>query len=122
MSTKMELIEGQVWSYKSRTAESDSEARVIKIDDFGVHISLNNLKVVNPETSSGYSSEVSHFPMDLKAFEDSVIELKRIDDHFEEDYLSGFDVWLEENTNGDAGYFTVSIREAVQFIEDTLTQ
>jgi hypothetical protein len=118
----MELIEGQVWSYKSRAAESDSEARVIKIDGFGVHISLNNLKVVNPQTCSGYSSEISHFPMGLKAFEDSVIELKRIDEHFEEDYLSGFDVWLVENTNGDAGYFTVSIREAVKFIEDTLTQ
>jgi len=118
----MVFIEGQVWSYKSRETENNSEARVIKIDDFGVHISLNNLKIVNPETPSGYSSEVAHFPMDLSAFSESLTELIRVDHYFEEGYLSGLDVWLAENQNGDAGYFTISIKDAVQFIEDTLTQ
>ena len=117
----MEISEGQVWKYKTRDIESSSEVRVIKVDEIGVHISMNNLKIKNPDAPNGFSAEVSHIPMELEHFQASVIELLRTEKEFEDDYLSGYNSWHHQLMNdGDVGYFTIQISDAIKYMEEAL--
>jgi hypothetical protein len=107
---EMELKEAQIWSYKARLHEVNSELITIKIDDENIHyIALRGLLIKNDEAPNGLSGVVSHFPFDEKALKDSLKSLVASYIEFEEDYLDGYESWLEEYTYGDPGYFTVSV-------------
>lgn len=118
-----QISEGQVWKYKTRDLENTSEVRVIKVDEHGVHISLNKLMIKKPNAPTGYSAEVSHLPMRLDYFKSSVIKLLRKEEKFEDDYLSGYSTWHNQLINGDdVGYFTIHISEAIEYMEEALNQ
>jgi hypothetical protein len=119
----MELKEGQLWTYKARQHEVSSELIIIKIDDENIHhVALRGLKIKNDQAPNGFSSDVSHFPFDEQALKDSLVSLVASDFEFEEGYLEGYESWLEDYTYGDAGYFTTSVAEAIEYIEIALNQ
>jgi hypothetical protein len=114
---------GQIWKYETRLNEIDSTFTIVKIDDINgkrvIHISLSGLKIKSPQAPNGYSDIISHMPFAEEALKEFVVELVGIADELP-DFEEGYDQWKEAADKGEAGWFTISIAEAIQVIEDTI--
>lgn len=121
-----EYSEGQVWSYKTRTGEEKSTVLINKVElneKLGkiYHISLNGVKVKNPHIAGGFSSELPHFPVSEETLKKSLI--KHISNRAPNpDYIEGYNTWKAAFDMGEAGIFTISVSETVEFIEQTINQ
>ncbi len=115
---------GQIWSYKTRANETNSTLQILKIeknnDEEIIHISVSGLNFKNPNKENGKSEEIGHLPFSKEALSKSVTKLvgknKKLP-QFEE----GYKIWKEAYDNGNAGIFSVSVSEAVDFVEETLS-
>jgi len=120
-----DLLEGQVWNYKTRAIEPDSKLIIVQIDKINeeeiFHISLNGLRLKNPQSDEGYGEEVSHMPISRDALSESVTNLVGLVDVLP-DYKEGYSIWREAYEAGDAGVFSVTVKEAVEFMEQTVNQ
>ena len=121
-----EYSEGQVWSYKTRAGEEKSTVLINKVElneKLGkiYHISVSDVKVKNPRTDSGFSTELPHFPVSEETLTKSLIKLigKREPNP---DYIDGYNTWKAAFEAGEAGIFTVSVSEIVDFIEQAINQ
>jgi hypothetical protein len=110
---------GQEWSYQAR-AQDVATLLVGALEDHPklgriVHIAVDNVRVSNPHADGGYSTEIGHIPISEAALRDSVTDLlasgKQVDEVAE-----GIKMWTE----APGGVFTISVSEAVQYIEDAL--
>lgn len=121
-----EYSEGQVWSYKTRAGEESSTLIINKIETnekIGkiYHISLTGVKVKNPQTASGFSGELPHFPVSEETLKKSLVEFVENNDP-NPDYEEGYNTWKLAFDSGKAGIFTISVSEIVSFIENTINQ
>ena len=71
---------GQVWRYQTRPGEEKSTIIIVKVESdktIGniIHISINGLKISNPQVEGGFNEHVPHMPFSEDAIENSVIEL-----------------------------------------------
>ena len=65
------------------------------------------------------SEKVSHMPFSEKALAQSNLEFVRSEPVLGDDWEEGFNIWHEAFQKNDAGIFSVSITDAINFIFDT---
>jgi hypothetical protein len=70
---------GQVWSYKTRSVEKESTIAIVKIDEITeikiIHISIDNVKIKNPQAPNGFGKTVSHLPIAEDSLKKSVTKM-----------------------------------------------
>jgi len=113
---------GQLWSYRTRPGEEDSRLYVARIDrDLGskpiIHLYVDGLKLKNPLVEGGVQDHLVHVPISREALEASVISLIQ-KDVTPPDISEGYVIWREAFLKGQAGVFTMSVQQVVQYIED----
>jgi hypothetical protein len=126
LSRAADFSEGQVWSYKARAGEEGSTLLINKVEvDPGLgpifHISIANVRVKNPRTSSGITTDLPHFPVSKKTLDESVLKLIS-KSKANPEYLAGYKEWKSAFDKGSAGIFTIPVQEIVGFIEKAINQ
>lgn len=117
---------GQVWKYKTRPNEPDSRITVVRVDtdneEFGniIHIYLSDLDIPNASAPSGKTTIVNHLPYAEEALAASVLELESENQPLPADYEDGYRLWREAFESDDAGIFTVSVVEAIGFVQASI--
>jgi hypothetical protein len=114
------LHEGDCWSYRTRPGEEASFLVIRKIERLPkaeevVHVSIFGLRVKNPHTAGGFSSEIPHMPISAESLRRSLTE-KLSRQAPKCDWQTGYKTWRDAN----AGAFTESVSECVKFTEDAL--
>jgi len=115
--------EGQTWQYHTRVNEPDSRVIILKIEQYDntgevIHISVIGLSMKNEHDSSWLGEDISHMPFSKEALMKSV----NIFDKMVEvpDFSEGYAIWKDAFDKGKAGVFSVSVSEAVDFMEQTI--
>jgi len=120
-----EFAVGQIWDYQTRAHESGAQLTVVKIDQLQgediIHISLSGLQIKNPHAPSGVGKEVSHIPISPEALRASVTKLNGQTTQLP-DFQAGYDQWRAAFDAGQGGYFTISVAECVEYIEQAMNQ
>lgn len=117
---------GQIWSYENRQGEANSTIQIVEIDKYVnqeaiIHISVNGLNLKNTTVEGGISETIGHLPFSRKAFEESITKLVKSDEKltdFEEGYMN----WKEAFETGKGGIFTISIKEAINYVEEIISK
>lgn len=117
---------GQIWKYETRDGEEASRLIILKVEqgkneEVIVHISVINVKINNPQEEGGISDNLRHLPLSKEAVLNSVTELESADNDLP-DYLDGYNRWKEAYDKRTAGFFTISVQEAVEFAEESMNQ
>ena len=115
---------GEKWRYQTRPGEQDSTLTIVKVESSPklgtiVHISLDGLRIKSPHSREGTSETVSHMPLAESAVEKSVTTLLAANAPLPS-YEEGYAEWRRAIDNGKGGVFTVSVAQAVDFVESTL--
>lgn len=126
LARSADFAEGQVWFYKTRTGEEGSTVLINKIESdprLGpiFHISIAGVKVKNPRSPSGVTTELPHSPVSKKTLDDSVTKLVAKSTPNPQ-YLEGYKEWKSAFDNGGAGIFTIPVQEIVGVIEKAVNQ
>ena len=119
-----EFREGQEWKYKTRPNETKSTLIILKVEEYEgvgavVHISVDGLSIKNVEKPESPHSDISHMPFVADSVRKCVTELLGYSEI--PDFTEGYECWKEAYENGDAGFFTVTVAESVEFMEETLS-
>ena len=117
---------GQVWTYKTRKGEENSYLTILKIEDYpkagvAIHIAIDKLNIKGPRTGKFYGHTISHMPFSLTALDKSVTNIKKESSDLPR-FQEGYNNWKESFVKGDAGIFSITVAEAIEFIETTLDQ
>ncbi|MDR6159979.1 hypothetical protein QF023_003495 [Chryseobacterium sp. SLBN-27] len=122
----MKYSVGQEWNYKTRPTEENSTLTILKIEEYPkhgkvIHISVNELKMKNPQHPDGIADRISHLPLSEEALDNSVISLKneisRKPDSIE---MNGYSYWKKEFDKGKAGVFSIPVSEIVSSMEESI--
>lgn len=121
-----QFAEGQVWEYHNRAGEPGSTLLINRIEiepNIGevFHISVRDVRVKNARAPDAVSTELPHFPVSRTTLESSVTTLLGHAPANPE-YLEGYTTWRAAFEDGDAGVFTLPVREIVDVIETTINQ
>ncbi|GGZ96608.1 hypothetical protein GCM10008090_01060 [Arenicella chitinivorans] len=116
---------GQIWSYQTRDHEAESKLTIVQIDRREgkeiIHISIDGLRIKNPQAPSGYGSDISHLPISPKALKASVTKLSG-QAGILSNYKEGYQIWREAFDSGQGGFFTISVAESVDYLEQAINQ
>jgi hypothetical protein len=114
---------GQVWSYKTRPGEKNSTLTVLRVEAVGakriVHIRVDKIRLKNclggPEPDN-----IEHMPFSREALDQSVIASVRTVPlpNFE----SGYHEWRTAWNAGKAGFYTITVAEAVEVSQKTFSK
>ncbi|WP_444917105.1 hypothetical protein [Microbulbifer sp. JMSA003] len=88
-----------------------------KDDSMVVHVQISGIKINNPN-SGEVIEEITHLPFSIEALGSSIPEL--MGECEIPDYEDGYNSWKREYINGNAGVFTISIGEAVEYMDDAV--
>ncbi|WP_299124397.1 hypothetical protein [uncultured Winogradskyella sp.] len=121
-----ELKSGQIWKYNTRKGEEKSRIVILKVEDYGkrgeiVHIAVNGLKIKNKHIEGGISKEIGHLPFDKEAIIKSLTELESTTDELP-DFMDGYLQWKEAFDSGKGGVFTIEVKEAVDFVDQSMNR
>jgi hypothetical protein len=116
---------GQIWKYKTRTGEENSTVEILKVEKYDksgivVHIYVGGLKLKNPNKASGYSEEIGHLPLSKEAVLKSVTSLVSENNELT-DFEDGYNNWKEAFDSNKGGIFSITIKEAVQYVEEAMS-
>ena len=113
---------GQVWKYQNRPGEDSSTITILKVDRFPsdtiVHVRVNGVNIFSPRAEGGYTHSIQHVPFSYVSLLNSVTEMTGTTDNLP-DFADGYREWRVAFDNGRAGYFRISVKEAVQRADDT---
>ena len=117
---------GQVWTYKTRPHENDSRVIIVGVDDdheYGpiIHIYVSNLAIESSSAPDGAIKFIGHMPFAEEALADSVAELEMEATQLP-DYEEGYRLWREAFEKSEAGVFTTSVADGIDFIAKTVAQ
>jgi hypothetical protein len=116
---------GQVWEYKTRDQDVGSTLTVVQLDTLNgyeiIHISIEGLRIKSPHIPSGYSENVSHLPIAPEALKSSVTQLKS-QTHELPEYKEGYQMWRDAFDSSEAGFFTITVAECVNYMEQAVNQ
>ncbi len=120
-----EVLEGQVWKYKTRNGEEDSRFTVFKIEgeteeEIIIHISINKLQIKNPKGDPAIVNFIGHVPITKGAFINSAAELER-QLEFPPLVPEAYFTWQDAYAEKKAGVFSIPVSEIVGFIEKTVS-
>ena len=96
---------GQVWSLKDR---NDIKILILKEEI------LNNLNIVHISILRDGIDEGCHMPFHLKVIQSSTSELFE-ESHVLPEYEDGYEYWVDLYEKGEAGVYSVSPSEAIDF-------
>jgi hypothetical protein len=120
-SSSLKLEVKDVWSYDTRPGEETSTVTVLKREELQgksiVHIRIDGLKVKNPRAKSGISDSIPHMPLDENALKQSLRKKVKTTEKIP-DFAEGYAEWK----NAKGGFFTITLKEAVSFVEQTLSK
>jgi len=121
---KADFSVGQVWKYKARPHEGESQITIVAIDsddDFGkiVHIYVADVDIPNPKAPEGKTSFIGHLPYLEAALEESVTELVGTADSLPE-FEDGYQLWKKAFEAGEAGAFEVAVADAIDGVEENI--
>ncbi|SNR34654.1 hypothetical protein [Lutibacter flavus] len=121
-----ELKSGQIWKYNTRKGEEKSRIIILRVEKYDkgeivVHIAVKGLKIENSQKESGISEEIGHLPFSNESIIKSLTELESSNNDLP-DYLDGYNEWKKAFDSGKGGMFTISINEAVDFVEQSMNQ
>jgi hypothetical protein len=116
---------GQVWKYKTRPAEQQSRAVVLRVDKspvagFIVHVAVSAVIIRSPSSRDGVAREISHLPFSEGAVDQSVTELETVGPV--PNFQDGHQTWREAFDQHKGGFWTVPVAEAVGAMETALNQ
>ncbi len=119
-----EFCEGQEWKYTTRPNEQNSTLVILKVEEYEsvgkvVHIAVDGLSIRNIEKPEAPHSDISHMPFVADTVRKCVTELVRYTEI--PDFSEGYQCWKEAYEKGDAGFFTITVAESVEFMEETLS-
>ncbi len=102
----MNLKEGQIWQYENDGA-SNAYLTILKIEERGgqkiIHISIDGV--------------ASHLPVEMEFLENSLIELVSSDNPLP-DFEEGYDLWNTEFEKGNAGIFSMPVKDIAAMLTD----
>jgi len=110
---RLSFAPGQVWRYATREGEEQSRVHILRIDTHPktgheiVHIAI-----------SGARTSIGHAPISRDALERSGLSLEAKSAPLP-DFEEGYRIWRDDFDAGNAGVFTVSVAEIVDFIDNT---
>ena len=117
---------GQTWHYKTRPGEEESTFTVLKVESHPVvetivHVSVQGVRLENPQAPNGFSGEIKHMPFAEEAIDKSVLDMVSKNNPIP-DYQEGYEQWRAAFEKGSAGIFTITLAEAVGFMEEAFRQ
>jgi len=117
---------GETWNYKTRPGEQGSILTVLRVESAPklgviVHVSLTGLKIRNGHSPSGFSGEIGHMPFSEEAIDRSVTTRIGTANALP-DFEDGYREWRTGFEKGKAGSFSITVAEAVGYMESTLQQ
>lgn len=119
-------VVGQIWEYQTRKGEEKSTLTIVGVEKHKklgtiVNIYVGGLKIKNPNADGGFSDEIQHLPFSKDAIEKSVTKLigttKKLPD-----YKDGYNEWRTAFDDGKAGVFSITVKESIEAMEQTLNQ
>ncbi|MFC5270775.1 hypothetical protein [Adhaeribacter terreus] len=117
--------EGQIWAYKTRSNEKESFLTILKVEKEAegiiIHIAVDSAKIKNPNLKVGYSSSIGHLPFSKEALNKSVTMLISNKNELP-NYLDGYQEWRQAYNKGEAGVFSITVAEAVAYVEETMNK
>ena len=116
------LREGDCWLYRTRDGEQGSFLVIRKIEDTPgagqvAHISVFRLHVKSPAAPGGYTDQIGHLPISIKALRKSVTS-KTPETPPQTDWRAGYDSWKAAK----GGVFTESVSKCVEFVEQAISR
>ena len=121
---EINLVSGQVWKYNTRKGEETSRVTILKIEETNdlqeiIHIAISDVKIQHSKKKDVYSTEIGHLPFSKESLKSSLTTLESTREKLP-DYMEGYNQWKDAYDKGEAGIFTTSIKEAVDFIEQSM--
>lgn len=116
---------GQLWQYETRKGEEESRVIILKVDktdhDVIIHVAVIKARIKNPQIEGGISNEIGHLPFSRESIEESFTKLESSNNELP-DFMDGYKQWKEAFDSGRGGIFTISVKEAVEYVEQTMNQ
>ena len=115
---------GQVWSYKTRAEEAASRLRILRVEETSdrnriVHIRVENVRLKNcsggPEPDS-----FEQMPFSKSSLDKSVIKV--VGSEAVPGFSGGYSEWRKAWDAGKAGYYTITVSEALDVAQKTFNQ
>jgi hypothetical protein len=115
---------GERWHYRTRPGEEGSLLTILKVESSPrlgiiVHVSVDGLRIENPNAPGGVSDTIGHLPMAEQAVDNSVtapsatnVVMPGQDEGYEE--------WRRAFDAGGAGIWTVTVADAIDHIAQML--
>lgn len=122
MQNQQKFEVGQVWNYQTREGDENSTLQIIKIDNFEgketfIHIAIEGLDI---NIDGNKLKNVGHLPLAIKSVQESVTNLVKESTAVSD--LEGYNQWKEAFEAGQAGVFTITVKEVVAFLEKSMTE
>jgi len=116
---------GQVWKYKTKIGEEQSTIVILKIEHYDsmgnvIHTSVRNLKINNSRNPNTFSETINHLPIAEEALDRSVTALVSNNSEIP-DFSEGYKYWKEAFDNGAGGVFSIEVKDAVKYTEETFS-
>ena len=112
------FMPGQVWQYQTRAGEENSTLTVLQIDelenDTVIHIRVDGIRAGGPD-------HIGHLPFSADALEASVTAFIRHGGEIP-DFEAGYNQWKQAFESGRAGYWQLTVREALDAITQMLRE
>lgn len=115
----------QSWKYHTRSGEENSILTILKVEKINgetiVNVALKGLKVTNLHSAEGITETIDHLPFSKEAVVESVTELLGSRNQLP-GFTEGYRHWKEAFETGKGGVFTITVKEAVEYVEQTMKQ
>jgi hypothetical protein len=112
---------GQIWRYRTRDGEENSQIVIlncVRLGSYTVYsICVEGIKLKNPWIQGGIQTTLAHSPVSKEVLDMSVLESIGIRENPLDDYAEEFQEWKEPFDRGEAGFFTITIAEILDFTE-----
>ena len=116
---------GQIWKYQTRPNETESLLTIVKVElqhetEVAVHIHVDGLCIKPNEPGGTPGTTASHLPFSEQAMDASVIHLITQAEQLPS-FEEGYKIWREAFLKGEAGIFSITVAQVIDFIESTLS-
>ncbi len=113
---------GQEWEFTARPGDPHPTLVIVRMDSLPkvgevIHVSIRGVRLRNPRAPGGYSDQMAHMPFSRTALEGSLTRLLHESVPLP-DFEDGYAQWKSAR----GGAFAISVREALDFMEKTLSQ
>lgn len=117
---------GQIWSYKTRPGEEASRLYIARVDrELSArpifHIYVDGLQLKNALMEGGVQKNLPHAPVSQESLDSSVVELLQAEAPMP-NIGEGYALWRLAFGRGEAGVFTIPVKDVVQYIEDAFAK